>query len=326
MTSLLRTYPLKVKQSTLLARELRRLQKLIQENQSLSIICMQMLRDQKEIIDEIVIMIRTGFPITKSHLNHLVGVTGEILRYLKSNLTDEDFANLNNVSVIKEKFANDPNITVPMLSLVLNYFKIRQFLRSINVPYFDVDENQLVNGSTLLESKTIEKIKSNPDQSQMSTQNDSKPNLAKAIPTNSQSTSQGFSQHPNVSASSQISDLLAEDEDVFAAFINKCDSDEIKEQMPLKNSQKSNQNNEFKKFEAKPPLKMTTSKATTTTAKKRPVGSSKYAIKYGSDSDSDSAETSEPQSKRSLPQWISTSKSKKLPTSTGVPVKKKSFF
>lgn len=47
-----------------------------------------------------------------------------------------------------------------MLVLVLNYMRVRQFLDSIKVPYFDIDANRLVNGYVLLESKATSSVSS----------------------------------------------------------------------------------------------------------------------------------------------------------------------
>lgn len=336
---LLKTYPLKKKPSQLSPQENRRLGKLIRDNQTLASICQQMNRPESEIIDEIVILIRTGCLITKTHLQHLVGVSDKILKYLKSNLTDEDLANLNNISEVKAKYATDTRITEQMLTLVLNYMKIRQFLRSINIPYFDVDENRLVNGSALLEAKAIEKVNSKPEQSQ-----------PKPMNPGSQEVAGKFSSNQNRQSSqsaSQFSDLLGEDEDDFAAAVANYDS--TMELKPLQSSQKTNQSVDLKTFAVKQPAKMPTAQTKTTTtettttsttkqpvataavAKKRPAVSSKYQVQYFSDSESDSESADnneEPKNKRALPQWLTTKKGSATSTANGQsnPIRKKSFF
>lgn len=337
MSKLLKTYPLKTKSSQLPPQETRQFHRLIRDNQSLKSICQQMRRTELEIIDEIVILIRTGFVITKTHLEYLVGITDEILKYLKSNLTDEDFMNLDNIGEVKAKFPTNPQITEQMLALVLNYLKIRQFLRSINIPFFDVDENQLVNGSVLLGSKTIEKIKlgvdSTPQETEVGKTFDS--NHSSQRPTGAIPSTQN-------SQTSHMLDLLGEDEDDFAAAvadIESCiESTKIK---PLQTSQTTNQKPEIKKFEAKNPMKMPaiqTKITTTTMAKKRNAPTSKYRVQYDSDSDSDASADAnanadaadynqEPQNKRALPEWLTTKRSTTT-TSSGQPnaVRKKSFL
>lgn len=312
LSKLLKTYPLKTKQSQLSPQDTRHLHKLIQDNHKLGDICAQINRPQPEVIDEIVILIRTGFPVTKVHLANLVGATDEILRFLKSSLTDEDFLNLDNIAEVKAKFATNTHITEELLVLVLNYFKVRQFLNSINVSYFDVDENQLVNGKVLLGSKTIKAVESQS--------NEGKANQ------------------------SQVSDLLQEDEDDFAAAIANLDS--VSGLAIVNPSQTTNQYQNIKKFEAEEPTKMSQTQnkgpakmptlqnkepakvlatqnkepvkmpliqtKTTTANNKRPAAkryastSSKYSVRYMSESDSDSADEQAPQNKRAVPQWLTT--------------------
>lgn len=276
---------------------------------------------EPKIIDEIVILIRSGFLITKTHLAHLVGANDEILKYLKSNVTDEDILNSDNVSEVKAKFDTNPRITEQMLILVLNYLKVRQFLCSIKVPYFDVDENQLINGSALLESKTVVKVNSQPYQSQPkreSSQGSQNLNGSSSSSQNNQST--------------QIADLLGEDEDDFAAAIANYDSKTELTTKPLQSSQKTNQIIEVKAFEVKQPAKMTVApifKATATAVRKRTAASSKYEVKYYSDSDSDSADNNsqEPPNKRPLPQWLTTKKTTTTTTNgQSNPIRKKNFF
>lgn len=320
LSKLLKMFPLKKNQSKLSSQETRQFIKLIRENQSLTVICKQMNRSEPEIVDEIVILIRSGFLITKTHLAHLVGANDEILKYLKSNVTDEDILNSDNISEVKAKFDTNPRITEQMLILVLNYLKVRQFLCSIKVPYFDVDENRLINGSALLELKTVVKVNSQPyTQSQPKREN-----------------SQG-SQKLNGSSSSRqknqstpIADLLGEDEDDFAAAIADYDSKTELKAKPLQSSQKSNQNIELKAFEVKQPAKMPVAqtKATATATRKRTAASSKYEIKYYSDSDSDSADNSQdPPKKRPLPQWMTTKKTTTTTTNgQSNSIRKKNFF
>lgn len=333
MSKLLKTYPLKTKSSQLPPQEARQFHRLIRDNQSLKSICQQMRRSELEIIDEIIILIRTGFVITKTHLEYLVGVTDEILRYLKSNLTDEDFMNLDNIGGVKAKFSTNPHITEQMLALVLNYLKVRQFLRSINIPFFDVDENQLVNGGVLLGSKTIEKIKLGVDSTPQETE------VGKTFNSNqsSQRPTGAISSTQN-SQTSHMFDLLGEDEDDFAAAVANIDS--CLETIPLQTSQTTNQKPEIQKFEAKNPTKMPAiqTKITKTMAKKRSAPTSKYRVQYDSDSDPDASadanvnvdaadNNQEPQNKRALPQWLTTKRSTTT-TSSGQPnaVRKKSFL
>lgn len=296
-----------------------------------------MSRSEQEIIDEVVILIRTGFPVTKVHLANLCGANDEVLKYLKSNITSDDLSNLANIAVVKAKFSENPHITEQMLILVINYLKVRQFLRSINVPYFDVDENQLVNGNALLESKSIEKINSNASQSGTNNEKLSSFAHVNSKDVGSQSFS-GLVSSSQRSQYSQVADLLEEDEDDFAAIVASYDSKtENTASKPLQDSQKSNQNNNIKQFELKPATKLSSVATknvskTVTVSKKRTIAASKYAVQYYSDSDSDPAEpadNAEPQAKRALPQWMSTKKSTNTATHANVqsiPIRKKSFF
>lgn len=339
LSTLLPTYLYKAPKSKLTPQEKRQLQKLLRENQSLTSISSQMSRSEREIIDEVVVLIRTGYPVTKTHLANLVGANDEIFRFLKSNLTSEDLSNVDNIASVHAKFTDNPSITEQMLVLVINYLKVRQFLRSIKVPYFDADENQLVNGSVLLESNPVDTIKVNVSQSD--TNNKIASNIAHDDCEESGSQSlAGFVSLIQDGQSSQVSNLLDEDEDDFAALVAHYDSKtDTTAAKPLQNSQKPNQSIDVKKFEAKPVTKMPSNGTTnagkaSTTSKKRTIAASKYAIQYCSDSDSDSndqqtVDSAEPQAKRALPQWMSAKRStndKKHTNSQSVVVRKKSFF
>lgn len=273
-------------------------------------------RSEAEIIEEIVISIRSGFALTSSHLIHLIGANDEILKYIKANATNEDLSNSDEISEIHAKFSENPHITEQMLILVMNYLKVRRFLNTINVPYFDIDENQLINGAALLGSKTIEKIKSTEEKRENS---DQTPNGSQLDRSNGSVLSSSFS------------DITKEEEMLAAALADQFES-QMDAQEPLKTSQKSNLSNEIKKYEAKPPVKMPAvqSKTMTSTsiAKKRTAPMSMYRVEYYSDSDSD--DKPEPQNVRALPQWL-TAKRKPNPTSASgvpvsVPVRKKSFL
>lgn len=342
MTQLLQTYPLKTGSSLLSAQETRQLQRKINENKSLSAISKEINRTEAEVLTEIIILIRSGYPITKDHLEHLVGATNEIITHIKAKVTNEDFSNMDDIAEIQAKFANNSHITEHILVLVMNYLKVRRFLDSIQVPYFDTDKNQLMNGTALLGSKAIEKIKSTEGTNDLSDQSIdesqcNQPNDTKSTKTN------GSSQNDE---STNFADVSDEDEMLAAAIADEFDS-QIELSKPLKTSQKPNLSTEIKKFEAKPPVKMplvqskpvtstkppdkmpvSQSKPVTSTknVKKRTAALSKYKVDYYSDSDDDD-DDAEPQSKRKLPQWLTTKKAN--PTNTAavqsVPVRKKAF-
>lgn len=325
--------------SKLTPNEIRRLQKLIYDNQPLSTIAMKMNRFDTVIIDEIIILIRSGLPITKKHLNHLVGVTDELFEHIKSNITDYDFANLDDIPSIMSKFTQNPPITEKQLTLVMHYLKVRQFLESINVPFFDIDGNRLVNGRALLGSRSIEKDNSNVERSL-----DSKIELPMDVdPSSSQEHSQNSQKEQlpflesakshNLGTSSQNSQSswnlqLSEDESFLSQVMddieNKTDS------KPLQTSQKTNQNNNINQFEAIPPSKMYAQTKTTTKTSKT-VASKKRAapvqrVQYLSESDDDDDDMKQPQTKRVLPQWLTAKKPPTTNASQSNANRKKSFF
>lgn len=337
MYKLLKKYPLKTKDSKLTPIATRQLQKLIYEkNLSLSTIAMQMNRFDTVIIDEIVIMIRSGLPIRKKHLNHLVGVTDELLDHIKSNITDYDFANLDDIPSILSKFTQIPQITEKMLTLVMHYLKVRQFLESINVPFFDIDDNRLVNGRALLGSKSIDKDDSNVDQS-----NVSKVELPMEVDSSS---SQAYLQNSqkeqfveNAKSSGSVTssqnsqsswNLQLSEEDSFLTQVMD-DIENKTNSKPLQASQKTNQNNNIKQFEPIPPSKMYAQTETTTKTSNRVAGKKRTAVQkvqYLSDSDDDDDDKKPPQTKRVLPQWLTTKKPATTNASQSNVTRKKSFF
>lgn len=107
------------------------------------------LRDDS-VITEIVILLRSGYNITQSHLKHLVGVDDDIFEHIKALAAPTDFHCLDTIDKIQEKFCANTKITAQMLVLVLNYLRLRQYLKLTNMPYFDADEDKLMNAEILL--------------------------------------------------------------------------------------------------------------------------------------------------------------------------------
>lgn len=101
-----------------------------------------------QILNEIIILMRSGRPITKAHLNHLSRVTEELF---KLNITCDDLQNSENLSVIKAKCCENKKITDAMAKLVWNYLKIRNYLDILEIPYYDPDENKLMKVNSLLD-------------------------------------------------------------------------------------------------------------------------------------------------------------------------------
>lgn len=335
MNNLLQTYPLTKKESKFSPSEIQQLIKLMGENQSISNICMKMNRFDSAVINEIVILIRSGTLVTKTHLKHLVGATEELLKHISSNITDNDFANLDNISVVKEKFAENPHITENMLVLVLNYLKVRQFLSAINVPYFDIDENRLVNGKALLGSKAIEstEIYKKSATSSKIDEEDGLEDLLNVLEKNND-----LSMHLNCSritgsvSSSQSAEPTLQANNTETHTINN-NYDVKTETVPSKilhSSQTINQKNDVNRFEAVPPAKMVNA-SMKATAKKRAAPASRCAIQFLSDSDSDDDknDNKQPETKRKSPQWQTTKKpTTNTSTNTKQPnaVRKRTFF
>lgn len=328
MGALLKTYPLKVKESKLSPNEVRQLYKLIDEHHPLSGISMRMKKFESMIIDEIVILIRRGSFITKAHLEHLVGATDDLFKQIKFNIGADDLTNLDDIAIIRTKFSHNILITENMLVLVLNYLRVRQFLDSINLPYFDIDENRLMNGTVLLGSNAIETSASNTDNNGKSTEigTTSSRNLSKYSYENmkqlqkidiTEPVSTNQNSHTTNSSSSQ-SVLYS------SAMEMECDNDLLM-LIPLDASQKTNQTDDIKQFAANTSIKPTVAdvKSTGSIVKKRAAPKSKMKIQYLSGSDSDDSDnnhnntngghgkqTKQPnQAKRTLPQWMTTKKS-----------------
>lgn len=127
-----------------------RLRELINKNSSLPQIAQATgLRDDAALA-EIVILLRSGHSITKNHLMHLVGVDDGMFNHIATLAEPTDFHSLDAIDKIKAKFCANTKITEHMLVLVLNYLRVRQYLKLANIPYFDPDEDKLVNAESLL--------------------------------------------------------------------------------------------------------------------------------------------------------------------------------
>lgn len=134
-----------------------RLRELIDSNHSLAQITQATGLREDAAVAESIILLRSGYNITKSHLMHLVGVDDGIFSHIKALAVPEDFHLLDSIDRIKRKFCVNTKITDHMLVLVLNYLKVRQYLKMANMPYFDPDEDKLMNAEIFLR-KTIGKI------------------------------------------------------------------------------------------------------------------------------------------------------------------------
>lgn len=104
-------------------------------------------------MNEIVNFLRLGFALTKVHLFHLVHIDGQNLAFIKENATDNDLNQLDDIAAIRGKFCDHTKITDRMLILSLQYLKVRNFLKIIKVPFFDVDWNEFVNVEYLIKEK-----------------------------------------------------------------------------------------------------------------------------------------------------------------------------
>lgn len=118
------------------------------------------LRDDAAVA-EIIILLRSGYHITKIHLMHLVGVDDGIFSHIKALAAPADFHLLDSIDRIKAKFCANTKITDQMLVLVLNYLRVRQYLKMANMPYFDPDEDKLMNAEIFLR-KIVGHIALNP--------------------------------------------------------------------------------------------------------------------------------------------------------------------
>lgn len=343
MSKLLKTYPLKIKVSKLSPQELRTLHQLIDENLPLSGISLRMKRFESVVIDEIVILMRRGMLITRTHLKHLMGVSDDLFKQIKSNVTDDDLMNLEDIDRIRVKFSHNIEITGNMLVLVLNYLRVRQFLGSINVAYFDIDENRLVNGHVLLGSNAHDTTASNSEHSKST----------EIVPSASQIVSKYSHENlKQLESAKSIGSVPSNQNGQFSYSSSyyqtensamQVDNNDEKSKIepvpfkPLQTSQKSNQTDEVKQFEAKSPVKMPTAqtKAPGAAVRKRAAPKPTPKIEYLSDSDSDgkddnhNSDKQQQQTKRTLPQWMTTKKptsSNANNTNASSAVRKKSFF
>lgn len=297
LSKILRQFPLRVKTSKLTPVTQSKLQKLINEKKSLEIIQNDLDLSEADAIDEIIILMRTGCPIQKHHLFHLVGVDDGMFTFIKDRATEDDLSNLDNLNEIKAKCCETTKITEPMLRLVLNYLKIRQLMETMNVPYFDIDENKLMNGNTLLDAE----IKQFSDSQCEGKSNDVK--------------------------EKEKMDLK---EFEFKASIIMGDKNNTESSKPLQTSQKPNQTHtvtDLKKFECKEVKQLPTKtdslvRKPTSTAQKRATLKPASVVKYLDSSDSDD----EPEAKRTVPQWVTVNKSSSRNSSQPLGLSKKASF
>lgn len=333
MSKLLKTYPLKIKVSKFTPQEIRALHKMIDENLSLSGISIKMKRFESVIIDEIVILMRRGMLITRTHLKNLIGVSDDLFKHIKSNVTDDDLMNLDDVDRIRVRFSNKIEITGNMLVLVLNYLRVRQFLNSINVAYFDADENRLANAHVLLGSNAHDTSASSTEQSKSTEIGPSSSQIALKYSHENSKQLESAKSIESVPSNQNVQSLHSSSH--FPSEISAMQVDTT--WMPLQTSQKTNQTNEVKQFEAKSPVKIPTAqtKASGVAGKKRAAPQPTFKIEYFSDSDSDGKDDNhnsdkQQETKRTLPQWMTTKKPTSSNTNNNTNpssvVRKKSFF
>lgn len=275
-----------------------KLQLFINEKKSLGFIQKELGLSEAESIDEIIILIRTGCPIQRHHLFHLVGVDDGMFTFIKDQATDEDLSNLDNLDEVKTKFCENTKITETMLMLVLNYMKVRQLMETMKVPYFDIDENKLMNGKALLDTEIT-----------------------------------GFSNSQCEDKTNEVQEggKIDMKEFEFKTNINKDKMEiEIETSKPLQTSQKPNQTQtatQVKKFEYKEIKKLPTKTESLmpksiSTAQKRPTVKAASKIEYMNSSDSDD----EPEAKRTVPQWVTVNKSSSRNSSQPSGISKKASF
>lgn len=130
----------------------KRLRELIDSKKSVPQIAQTVGLTDDAVISEIVILLRSGHNITKTHLAHLVGVDEGIFNHIKTLAGPSDLNGLDDIDKIKAKFCTNTKITGHMLQLALNYLRVRQFLEWTKTPYFDPDEDKLINAKLLLEN------------------------------------------------------------------------------------------------------------------------------------------------------------------------------
>lgn len=271
-----------------------KLQKFINEKNSLRIIQKELNLSEAELVDEIIILIRTGCPIQRHHLFHLVGVDDGMFTFIKDQTTDEDLSNFDNLDQIKGKFCENTKITETMLILVLNYIKVRQLMETMKVPYFDIDENKLMNGKALLDTEITGF--SNSQCEEKTNEEGGEIDLKK------------FEFKPNINK-------------------DKIESD-IETSKTLQTSQKTNQSKtvtDVKKFEYNEMKQVLTKTEgsmvkSISMAQKRSTVKSALKIEYINSSDSDD----EPESKRTVPQWVTVNKSSNRNSSRPGGISKKS--
>lgn len=259
---------------------------------------------QNEIIVEIIALIRSGFNITKVHLMHLVDATEDIFDYVKSHVTEEDFYSLDNIDEIKDKFCRKTTITEQMLTLILNYLKIRQYLKVLRIPYYDPDEKKLINANVLLgENGTLENESSGTEK-----------------------TNSAGIEHNSDTSSAMLSNAIDNEVKVMRS---NCESPvEIEahkvQSIPSTSSITASRSNVAGNTSiiARPPLKMVasglkrpasqTNSTSSSQATKRVTVKPVSKVVYCSDSDSDDENSSQPpngkQITRSLPHWLSANK------------------
>lgn len=160
--------PLKCDKTTLSSEMQNRVRELVDDKISVVQISKATgLRDDA-IIAEIIFLLRSGYCITKAHLTHLVGIDDGIFNHIKLLADSTDLHSLDEIDKLTEKFCAGTKITAHMLELVLNYLRVRQYLELTNAPYFDPDEDKLINAKMLVQ-KYIEKLAFDllPDASQI---------------------------------------------------------------------------------------------------------------------------------------------------------------
>lgn len=291
------TYPLRKYPTQITLQEQLKLIKFIDKKLSFEDLLPLFELSEPDLIKEIVTFIRLGFLFTKRHLFHLVQLTEADFTYIREQSTTDDIIS-DDLNEIKDKYANYKPITDLKLHFTLQYLRVRNRLNYINVPYYDVDLNELHNIDKLLDIKDVQR-------DSITNKLNAFDRLASLPKANS---SLGSSSSTNIEPIKRSEDIIAE---IMASF-------EVPKKATIDNkteSQLSTLNSRVENVSKVKPGRERVVAPTgwiQTKPVKRTAMTIKSKVQYLDSSESDSEENRPPavkksssQSGRVLPQWMS---------------------
>lgn len=297
MENILKKFPMKMPKSVCPITVQQKIKELIAANKSMNDIVNAICLTPNKITIEIVILMRSGHNITKTHLSHLVGAHHDLFNKIKDRVAVTGFQSLDNLNRIKENFTDIDGITEHMLALVLNYLKVRHYFGLLDIPYFEREECELINAKVLL-GKNI--IQHSDTELSSGLKNETLVSISNESQNYQMASTSNFVNRKEEPAN-EIEDSIQ-----FSQYIGDEPIDDIFDKWE-DNQSDTKENNELHAVTKTSDSSIPILKSSKLNKPKRATAKSVSRIVYCSDSESDDEQHKEP-TKRAIPQWMSKAK------------------